>query len=571
MTKLSQATAILSSLVLMGCSVPTENEEKKDGQPELVKVVSDTLNIEKSSPFSISDTLTAPSKDSIVTTVSYLEKLLSSVIQTDTIASSDTLGTSWDTLSTKLDTIIVDTLWDTLTYNFDTFEEDIITSHSGNFTSEITSENVMFNGEAGICYKIEAIHPTNYYDVEIASVKLPNGDTLHNENFGAYDNSGESMTFVAPSSGTFTIQVEATIHIDLPRDYEYKVTVIETTIPVSVQGKWVLVSESGAALGKSFENKTTYPNTDEVLEFRGDSLFSYTFVPYGDTVHVEKSFFVDSYESNMDFSMDGDTLILTQENGENYYAASYKKYDGSIENVTWGTVTYEVPDELIGTWYLSREENSYEEYINGVEQIEELDYPYSSASESNMIYVITKNSVTRHFRHGFSASQSEYSIPKEYYFLSEAIVSGDQFTVGWAGYEETGPIDWYAGYEFETFTKYSGHTPPEEWFLVPVSEETTPLENGVTFRNDSPTKSDTIWLTFSMEAGKTYRYETLNSGCELDFTLVNDQRKQVRIFGGDGGIIAETTGEYYIACIVDFLHHSDNSERMYSITLTERS
>ncbi len=205
-----------------------------------------------------------------------------------------------------------------------------------------------------------------------------------------------------------------------------------------------------------------------------------------------------------------------------------------------------------------------------MDQLEESHVVYSSVGESDLVYVVTKNSVTRHNRHGFTASQSDFSIPKEYYFLSDIVVSGDQFSTGWAGYEESGPIDWLAAYEFETFTKYTGPTPPEEWFLVPVPEETTPLEIGATYLCDSPVKSDTTWLTFSVEKGKSYQLETVTNGCNLGFTLVDNERKMVRNFGDYLEIIADYTGEYHIACMVSRHQFSNSAEQMYSITLTDR-
>ncbi len=421
-----------------------------------------------------------------------------------------------------------------------------------------------FTAEAGKSYSVEVSDTSEDYWTHIVDIVDADGVSL------LFDNNytSSSRAFIPSISGEHTIKIAISLSNNDSElsNYPYTIEVTEVETPAGLDGKWLLVKETGSAFDKSYERTYSANSVDDLLEFNGDVLIRYTYDTYSDTVRSELQLFAESWKSEMKFQLSGNNLTLSQGNKDGSYYEYYVKYTGDISALTWKNENYSVPAELIGTWYNSAEEYRWEEFGNGEFESEILNEQYTQ-DETSYIYRITADTVYSYSRNGFSYNMSATAV--EHSWIYRVVVNGNTFTDTWAGIEMDGDDDYEVGYEVETYAKYTGELPPAKWSEVTLPTSSTDIVEGVKFSRDNISDGDVTWLKISLISGVQYLFEANSDNCCMDFFLIDTEPKQIRQVGGYSSFTPEETGDFYIYCVNEDIH--DGSTYGFEITVTANS
>lgn len=368
-------------------------------------------------------------------------------------------------------------------------------------------------------------------------------------------------SFRANEDGTYRVGVcVAYASVEATKPYSFSISINEfPSISNRFSGKWILVKEKGTAFGESSEFSYSTENASEVIEFYNDSIVEYTFNSYDNELKVFEYLFASSYKGKFDYSFSGNSLILSSTNKNGSSAYHYEKFEGEISSLKWAAENFKAPSEFIGTWFLSQEKLRVAWFENGEYKDLESSYESSLGKNSKEILVISEDSVMKYERFGFSVDTFKSSINEHYHFLSKANLEGTILTrakYGSRAWINDNTDNYESWADIESYTKYSGSTPPLEWYEInmPATQIELPIKEE---QSAVISPNDTLWYKIKVEKDTTYDIVLSDTDTEYGymsgFVLDEDTTQITNVFGTSGwyDFKAKTTGTYYIAVLFD--------------------
>ncbi len=443
--------------------------------------------------------------------------------------------------------------------SIDGFEKEEIHSGNGVLVSAYDTAVYKFTGEAGKCYHIELRDSSNLYKVYLASLSHTEGDFVIDDTIPHYST---HTGLKVEKTGEYSVGIVVEKESDTVTTFSYKITVKEVPAPTFLTGKWLLVGEQGNAFGKSFSASYSVSEAEDVIEFEGDNLTIYRYDLFEGTLATHRELFAQSVLSEMNYTLSDNRLTLFQSNGSSKTSYTYVRYSGQISDLEWLEDVFVAPDELIGTWFHSGSDVRFHFYSEG--DYDSINYyeSYESAEESKSIIVVSRDSVIRYERNGFSVSEHRESVTDNMYTLFNCTASQNSFSRDVAGYEKSADF-WGEGYMSDEYTRYNGELPPAEWSVVNLPENSVDLFEGVMYTDSSPVLYDTLCFKFAVEKGESYRISSGTENMEAEMFLINSKPEQISPIGwwGDDIFTADTTGYYYIVCTVEYLSPGYSDQR----------
>lgn len=385
---------------------------------------------------------------------------------------------------------------------------------------------------------------------------------------------GYRTTFKPSVTGTYKIGVVVWwSYNDAPGPFYYMISMREfEPIPDEFSGKWLLIKTIDSAFGGKRENFYSLSNAKEVLEFSGDSITTYHFFPPYDSISSYSYFFAGTSESEKEYAVSENYLILSETSDYGSYTEVYERYSGAVEELTWHVrEDFEVPEELLGTWYFSYYKRKEADNILGDFEYDSSEASYNSIGEANCIYVISRDSVTEYRKEGgWKASKSTTPKNDNYNLLTRSSRIHDQLI-----YEEyytnvsiddDGTETFQSTMRIEKYSKYTGELPPKEWTEIVLPTSYTTLYPGKDF-TEAFNKGDSLWFQIPVIKDENYQFEVTSDGFNSylymiseDKTLLNDTFWASRL-----NFTANYNGYYYILLTAGYAVSEDAS---FSVSFT---
>ncbi len=444
----------------------------------------------------------------------------------------------------------------------DPVERVEIVNESRVITKEQNLDSFNFTGKAGKSYVITITDTSDNYYLKIASIVAPNGDDVPEMN--NYTSSARAL--VAHQSGEYTVHIMVSNfenNIGAHDQFPFTIRIEEAATPSGLNGKWLLVRESGHAFGKGYTRVYDAASSSDLIEFRDDTLIRYSYEVQGDSVRVYPQIFADNWRSHLNFLVSDSTLTLSDGNKDGSYSEHYIRYSKNVSDLIWEIQSFTVPTELIGMWYNSSIEYRWHDFRDGELDTETVDEEYSP-TETNNIYVITADSVYSYSRRGFSYRLNSYET-KDSWLHEVAEVGEHSFSNISAGYEDEGDVDYDVGYDISRYSRYSGDLPPSQWTDISIPNSTISLVDDETHSDRTFKRSDTTWFKLPVDEGESYRIKSTVRGGDISMYLIDSEPKQITYFNGNHFFTANSTGEYYIFSVVDRVY-SDVTEHFFNLT-----
>jgi len=410
----------------------------------------------------------------------------------------------------------------------------------------LTEEDTLwyqFNAEAGFSYSTSDLY---YGDFDLGVIFMdPDGIIIEDEailvnNSGAYqvgvflDWFDESDTY----TGTFVVA-------------KYP------AVPTELSGMWLLVKAGGTAFGESSFTTFSASNASELIEIRNDSIITYEYEAYEDELYTYSELFAESWQRYMKYGVNGNRLTFYLGSELGSYSLVYEKYSGDTSTISWAGSTFKAPEGLIGTWYLSYEK--WREYEAGDGEVfdESAEEIYPAGAASREIIEITSDSVTFYYKsREWDIEIETEPVRENYWLLSNAVISGNQFTVKecaagtWT--EVDGTVEEEAYMEIVSYTRYSGDAPPQGWSEINLPTSYVDMALDGEYTGDL-SAGDSIWFRIPVTTGQRCTFEVTSGDFDtyLAFISSSTEYKGSDDDGGENTLsrldfTAQTNGYYYV-------------------------
>lgn len=297
---------------------------------------------------------------------------------------------------------------------------------------------------------------------------------------------------------------------------------------------WVLIDEVYGTFNRSTSYKAT---PDSALECIGikDSVITH----YGDEYSGGGYPFLINNRDN--YCLAGNYLVFSHSNGTDYRISQYEQVDRYYGVRFWNR-SFTVPQELLGTWYLTDSVSLRYDESDGDSISKVLQYP--EFIEAEWAVKITADSIYHYDRDGWECDTAVSSIRYRAKFLRELSVVNGEMVAGYSNY-----VNSFPSYSSKKYRKFDGDISP--WFDFTVPDETVALKNAVT-QTQSVAVGDTLWFSFDGVKSQRYKYVILRNNVELWGNMVDcDTLPRSHMGNSRNGLFNTTkTGTYYIALVV---------------------
>lgn len=296
---------------------------------------------------------------------------------------------------------------------------------------------------------------------------------------------------------------------------------------------WVMTSETY----KTFDAVTTYKakidSALECIEIK-DSIIKY----YGDEITGGYPFLMNNRDN---YCLAGNYLVFSHTNGTDYRITEYEQVESPYTVRYWNR-SYEVPQELIGTWYLT--DSVYMRYDDNDGDSTSRILQYSEFVEAEWAVKITADTVYYYDRDGWECDTSTASIRNSVHFLRQLSESNGELVAGYSNY-----VNSFPSYNSKRYKKFNGDISP--WLQYTVPDESIELKNAQ-FSTHNVAVGDTLWFNFEGVKGQRYKYVISKNNVEMWANMVDsDKEPRSHIGNSKNGLFNTTkTGTYYIAIVV---------------------
>lgn len=338
-------------------------------------------------------------------------------------------------------------------FEYHSFKVDTIKSSSGVITSETDTHTVAFNIKSNYSYEIEvSIDGTKYYPAPSILV-YSDGSTFSTK---------VQNTFKAKADTTLLLKTYGETHN--PNSQNIKITIHEYS-PTSEQfnGMWVLARWDFSAFGTI---NTYHFNADSAYfarQIKDDRMIHHNYKFIQD-IHIDTASLIFGYFTEQKYRFSNDSLFLLRSDDEGYELMVYKRFNSTIDNISWFQDKYKPPHEIIGTWYLSNSKYQWLEVDNNlVEEEDSIEHSYEVENTHTFID-ITSDTIFTYSRNHEGNFEKEATIPhaSSLPFFNK-IELGNECFIDTFLFTEVEPNGFSAEYDIKTYTKYDGPIPPEEW------------------------------------------------------------------------------------------------------------
>lgn len=250
----------------------------------------------------------------------------------------------------------------------------------------------------------------------------------------------------------------------------YSIKVFEySSIPKNYEGKWLLKKETPEFNGYQTSWYYDVSSAYELIEIKGDSLYRYIWST-SDTNYIKFSSLCSGYKLfKGDVYHNGETLIFQYVNDYGSKKYIYEKFNGDVNDLQWHkSKDVNVPDELVGTWYYSRNYGATGEGFGGCDSITNQDTnSYNSVDESIEIKIITKDSIITYYNKDSGVVDiSRISVNLTPWFITESNTKDNKLINRNLFFHYWGADHWRAKDETTEYIKYDGEVPPASWYDV---------------------------------------------------------------------------------------------------------
>lgn len=346
-----------------------------------------------------------------------------------------------------------------------------------------------------------------------------------------------------------------------PHEFECKIKKYEPAHS-NIRGQWYLASEKGSVLGKS-SNFIYTPNClSEAAIVENNFVFRYRSLSRYDSVQCDTILFADWYKERYFNLLDSNRLTITDTCNIGNTVRTFKRLNKDISEVGWLCTDYEIPDEQLGTWYLSYDYRYEYDYYSDSKEVDEdeVEKSYSSAKESNFIMVVTKDSITEYIRNGWLYHGITYEIYERMWYLSELKKSDSNLirnVVSVGNYNG----NYYAEIKELEYIQLTDGLPFDDWTNVNIPDEVNEVEVNKTYSYDLGL-SDTMWFKFKVEERKSYT--PMVSPKDFSWTIVSylfDTDKQ-QFHNSGVNELAQKDGYFYLSVLHSHTHGKSNVKSM---------
>lgn len=368
---------------------------------------------------------------------------------------------------------------------------------------------------------------------------------------GIYDPAGEkvAMSYVSnvlnvTKTGTHVVKLSlnSTGEVQLPAEVTLHLS--ELLIDEgSIDGTWVLIEKRESSHGYTISRSYQPDSANQIIVIGNDSIATQTYWSIGDPL---VSSFSDSRHGR-NYQLEEDTLTLFS---DGYYGKSryvYRRFNQSVEDITWIQETFKASDGIMGSWYMTYFEHrwvdNYEsEYEDIVETptLVESECIYKLLPGFDTLYVYKRKNI------GFSLNKlcdEEFVQDVEWLYRN----GDDLISLNSRSY--ISGFDYFSSYSMKKFKKYLDRDIPADWTEVDVPQ-TTHLEVGVEY-DEIVRSGDTLWYDIDLEKGQ-YVVSTFDNSINFNVLLVSsdgqylsDQRFNIDVpFSGKWVIVVAHNERY---------------------------
>lgn len=394
-----------------------------------------------------------------------------------------------------------------------------------------------FSGISGKSYTLYVYQETDlYYTLPEIILTYPDGSTRGESSF----------TCLETGSYRFTISIPS-YYDSWPYKFSYKITEIPSLDGI-IDGKWLLNKKTVTSLGRSKTYLNSVDNASQMIEFRNDSCFYFSYDIFGNALHKSGGIFANSGYAYFNYQLNNEKLVLSQKNSYGAVTESYTRFAGEIDDITWEGENIGVNDDLLGTWYCSsRNFGTRESMFQGRDYSDSA--TYNSIDQSIHIISFTKDTIVRYQREFGNVNSMSENISANYFGNLREFEKSDEGILFKSLHFWMDDEHYNTRYNQMEYKRYTGKLPPESWQKVGAPLSTAKLIPGTPYTT-AANAGDTIWCEINLEEEKEYTLKRHNEDIGEYFSsyFINSETMIPEYY--IDSYRTKSSGKYYLALLI---------------------